>query len=212
MKGASVICSWVLMVLSGQSVGGQQVLRVRPLGQRALLDLKAEENRVSFRAAPLEVWFRRLQWLLRTCWKCKLLDCSTEHRQWRAGKPGRLQPTGLQRVGPDLVTERPPATQSYSIRNSGSGAQPSVLQWSFQVVLVSAGELLHWSGYSQPVARNSHWGRHSLLQRRRSFLKTRDGCRIIQSWDAASSCCGRITGRKEKLWTRNCEAKSWSEK
>ena len=54
------------MVLFGQSVGGQQVLRVSPLGQRALLD-KAEENQVSVRAASLKVWFQQLQWPLRTC-------------------------------------------------------------------------------------------------------------------------------------------------
>ena len=29
-------------------------------------------------------------------------------RQWRTGKPGMLQSTGLQRVGHDLVTEQPP--------------------------------------------------------------------------------------------------------
>lgn len=78
------------MVLSGQSVGGQQVLRVRRLGQRALLDLKAEENQVSVRAAPLEAWFRRLQWPENLL---KMQTPGLEHRTQAAKGRGAWQAT-----------------------------------------------------------------------------------------------------------------------
>lgn len=143
MKGASVICSWVLMVPERAKCRWATGSQGEAPGSESSLGLEGRREP----KFPLEQHLSKLgsgalQWPLRTCWKCKLLDRSTEHRQWRAGKPGRLQPTGLQRVRPDLVTERPPATQSYLSETLGAGAQPPVSQWNFQVVLVSAGELL----------------------------------------------------------------------
>ena len=50
---------------------------------------------------------RRIRGWQRTRWLDGITD-STDMRQWRAGKPGMLQSTGLQSIGYDLVTEQPP--------------------------------------------------------------------------------------------------------